>query len=65
MERGAVQLYTIGHSNHSVETLIQLLAGNGVAQVVDVRSAPYSRYNPQFNRTDLEAALGAHGVRYA
>jgi uncharacterized protein (DUF488 family) len=65
MERGTTPLYTIGHSNHSLDTLIRLLAENGVASVVDVRSAPYSRYSPQFNKSDLERTLQPRGLSYA
>ena len=50
-----MKLYTIGHSNHSIDRFIQLLDENGIMILVDVRSAPYSRYNPQFNKEDLQA----------
>jgi uncharacterized protein (DUF488 family) len=59
-----VKLYTIGHGNHGIDKLIGLLDANGVRAVVDVRTAPYSRYSPQFNRDDLDAALSQHDVRY-
>jgi len=58
-------IYTIGHSNHSTERLVELLRAAGVTAVVDVRSAPYSRYNPQFNRSSLETLLARHQVSYA
>lgn len=57
-------IYTIGHSNHSAGTFIGLLRQHGVRTAVDVRTAPYSRYNAQFNREDLEAALSQHAMRY-
>ena len=57
-------IFTIGHSNHSLEAFLDLLAGHGVAVVADVRSAPYSRFNPQFNRDALAAALKARGIDY-
>jgi uncharacterized protein (DUF488 family) len=60
-----MRILTIGHSNHSLEKLISLLDSNDVTTVVDVRTAPYSRYSPQFNKDDLEAALSQHGIRYA
>jgi uncharacterized protein (DUF488 family) len=59
-----VKIYTIGHSNHSIDKLTGLLEANGVLIVVDVRSAPYSRYSPQFNKEDLEAAIAQHTIRY-
>ena len=57
-------IFTIGHSNHSLEDFLALLAGHGVAVVADVRSAPYSRFNPQFNRDAFVAALKARGIDY-
>lgn len=59
-----MKLYTIGHSNHSLERFVQLLAGAEIGQVVDVRTAPHSRYNPQFNRGHLERALPRHHIAY-
>ena len=59
-----MRLFTIGHSNHTIERLIQLLQDNCIQQVVDVRSAPYSRYNPQFNRNFLESALKNRQILY-
>jgi uncharacterized protein (DUF488 family) len=58
------RVYTIGHSKHSVERLLALLARQGIEVVVDVRSTPYSRYNPQFNREPLAQAMEAAGLRY-
>jgi uncharacterized protein (DUF488 family) len=60
-----VKILTIGHSNHSLDKLVGLLEASGVTAVVDVRTAPYSRYNPQFNKGDLEAVLVSHNIRYA
>jgi len=57
-------LYTIGHSNHQVDSLIRLLKSAGITAVVDVRSSPYSQHNPQFNRDLLRKALAAEGVKY-
>ena len=54
-------LYTVGHSNHDLPRLLDLLRSNGVTAVADVRSSPYSRRLPQFNRPELESALNAHG----
>ena len=55
---------TIGHSNHSLETFIELLLQHRVTVLADVRSAPYSRFNPHFNREPLAAALKARQIRY-
>ncbi len=58
------ELFTIGHSTHTIERLIELLALHGISAVGDVRSSPYSRYNPQFNRETLQASLKAAGIAY-
>jgi uncharacterized protein (DUF488 family) len=58
------RVFTIGHSTHSVERLIDLLSRHGISAVADVRSQPYSRVNPQFNRESLRAALKAAGISY-
>jgi len=57
-------LFTIGHSTHTIERLIQLLAVHEISAVGDVRSSPYSRYNPQFNREPLCKALKKAGIAY-
>jgi len=58
-------IYTIGHSNHALEKLVELLRQHSVEMAVDVRSSPHSRYNPQFNRESLVAALAENGIEYA
>ena len=57
-------IYTVGHSNHTSEAFVTLLRTHGVTALADVRSAPYSRFNPQFNRETLARALEAQGIRY-
>ena len=57
-------IFTIGHSTHSAEDFLALLRKHRVEAVADVRSSPFSRFNPQFNRENLEDALKAHGIRY-
>lgn len=59
-----MKLLTIGHSNHSLERLVELLMGAGLQTVVDVRSAPSSRYNPHFNKASLEQSLPPLGLEY-
>lgn len=56
---------TIGHSTRPLPEFIALLKQHGVARVVDVRTIPRSRHNPQFNRETLSAALRAAGIGYA
>ncbi|MBR0869647.1 DUF488 domain-containing protein [Bradyrhizobium tropiciagri] len=57
-------VYTIGHSTHPVEKLIALLKQHGITALCDVRSRPYSRMNPQFNRESLKNALREVGIAY-
>jgi uncharacterized protein (DUF488 family) len=57
--------YTIGHSNHTAKTFMALLRLHQVNAVVDVRSAPFSRFAPQFNKEALSAMLGASRIAYA
>lgn len=57
-------VFTIGHSTHSSAKLIELLRRNEITAVADVRSQPYSRLNPQFNRETFQVALKAAGVAY-
>jgi uncharacterized protein (DUF488 family) len=58
------RVFTIGHSNHAIEAFVALLRLHVVTAVGDVRSAPYSRYNPQFNRENLAESLRAAGISY-
>jgi uncharacterized protein (DUF488 family) len=57
-------VFTIGHSTHSAEAFLALLRQHEVGAVADVRSSPYSRFNPQFNREALEPFLKANGIQY-
>ena len=57
-------IYTVGHSNHPIERFLGLLQPHGITDVADVRSTPYSRFNPQFRREKLQAALGSVGIQY-
>ena len=59
MQKIRQKVFTIGHSNHTLEELVELLREHGVDALADVRSAPYSRFNPQFNREPFAAALKA------
>lgn len=57
-------VYTIGHSNGTIERLIGLLHQHSITAVADVRSQPYSRFNPQFNRETLAGVLRNEGLEY-
>ena len=55
---------TIGHSTRTLEEFVQLLEVYGVTLLVDVRTVPRSRHNPQFNKETLPDTLKHYGVKY-
>lgn len=57
-------IFTIGHSTRSVDEFADLLRPHGVHLLVDVRTIPKSRTNPQFNRDSFPAALQEHDIEY-
>lgn len=57
-------VYTVGHSNHKFEEFLQLLTSQRIEVVVDTRSAPYSRYAPQFDREAVQHDLTQAGIKY-
>ena len=57
-------VFTIGHSTRPIEEFLALLAGHGVRRLVDVRTVPRSRHNPQFNREELARALHNRRLHY-
>lgn len=57
-------VYTIGHSTHTFPFLADLLRLHQITAICDVRSTPYSRLNPQFNREDFKDQLRGIGVAY-
>ena len=59
-----IEIATIGHSTHSIERFVALLKGDGIDAAADVRSSPFSRHNPQFNRDALKAELKRAGIAY-
>lgn len=59
-----VELFTIGHSVHSTECFVELLRGHGITVLCDVRSSPYSRYTPQFNREALKDEMSRQRMAY-
>jgi uncharacterized protein (DUF488 family) len=60
-----MQIFTVGHSNHSVEKFLNLLKRNRVSAIADVRSSPFSRRLPHFNQSSLRKSLASEGVSYA
>lgn len=57
-------VFTIGHSNLKFAKFVALLKQHGIQALADVRSSPYSQYNPQFNREPLQRALRKQGMSY-
>ena len=57
MNRSAPVIFTMGHSTRSFEELVDILRAHGVERLVDVRTIPRSRHNPQFNRETLSKSL--------
>jgi uncharacterized protein (DUF488 family) len=57
-------VFTIGHSTRSIADFVRLLTAHGIQRLIDVRTIPRSRHNPQFNREKLSAALRRHGIHY-
>ena len=57
-------VFTIGHSRHALDDFVGLLRRHCVTALCDVRSTPYSRVNPQFNREDFKQALLKIGIVY-
>ena len=57
-------IFTIGHSIHSAEKLVGLLKSNAIKVLVDIRSEPFSRKVPHFNKDKLEKKIRESGLRY-
>ena len=58
------EIFTIGHSNHSLEKFIFLLCSNAISAVVDIRSSPFCSYARHFNGEAIKAALKERGIKY-
>ena len=57
-------LFTIGHGARKAEDFLELLKRNNIRYLIDVRSKPYSRFHPQFNRSRLAEYLCRYGITY-
>jgi uncharacterized protein (DUF488 family) len=57
-------VFTVGHSTRSAEEFVALLKAHGIELLVDVRTVPRSRHNPQFNRDTLPETLRRAGIEY-
>ena len=57
-------LFTIGHSNHTLDRFLDLLRLYDISAISDVRSSPYSRFSPHFSQASLKATLPRAGITY-
>jgi uncharacterized protein (DUF488 family) len=57
-------VYTVGYGSRTFDDLLEVLEARAIACLVDIRSAPYSRFRPEFSKAALEAALRERGIRY-
>jgi len=58
------EIFTIGHSTRSIEELISLLKAHGIQMVIDLRTIPKSKFNPQFNQEALKLSLKENKISY-
>jgi len=59
-----MKCYTVGHSTYEIDEFVKLIASRNINCIVDVRSQPYSKFVPQYNREMLKAELLKHGIKY-
>jgi uncharacterized protein (DUF488 family) len=57
-------VYAIGHSTRTIEAFIEILQAHSISLLVDIRTIPKSRHNPQFNQEPLRSSLEAKGIGY-
>jgi uncharacterized protein (DUF488 family) len=57
-------IFTVGHSTRSIDEFVELLRAHGIKGIVDIRSIPRSRHNPQFNADNLKQSLQREHMRY-
>jgi uncharacterized protein (DUF488 family) len=60
----AIIVFTVGHSTRSIDEFIHLLKTNGIRRLIDIRTIPRSRHNPQFNRETLSIVLRNRRISY-
>jgi uncharacterized protein (DUF488 family) len=63
-EDSTLELYTIGHSTLEMDDFLRLLKENYIQVLIDVRSQPYSRFNPQYNRESFKHAMAYANIEY-
>lgn len=57
-------IYTIGHGSRRIQDFLSTINGFGIKYLIDVRSQPYSKFNPQYNQNDLKFFLEENGITY-
>jgi hypothetical protein len=57
-------IYTIGHSNYEIDYFLKIVYSYNIEIIVDVRSVPYSKYCPQFNKEPIKKSLNNSGIKY-
>lgn len=65
MSRVPPTIFTVGHSNHDLAVFIAIIRAANIQAIIDVRSFPRSRTNPQFNTDALDDALALHQIDYS
>lgn len=63
-DRTPVRIFTIGHSNRKISDFVEILESYKLKQLVDIRTIPKSRHNPQFGAQRLKKTLARHGIQY-
>ena len=61
---GKITIYVIGHSTMSAERFVSILLAHSITMLIDIRTIPKSRHNPQFNEDSLEKTLKKVGIGY-
>ena len=64
MEQYKYRIYSIGYATHTIESFINTLKKFNITAIADVRSQPYSKFKPEFNRENLKQALINDGIEY-
>jgi uncharacterized protein (DUF488 family) len=64
MEKAKSEIYTIGYGNRNIDEFLELLDKYRIVYLVDIRTSPYSRFNPDFNKHALKNVLPHHGIKY-
>lgn len=64
MEKQNKKIYTIGYAAHTIESFISTLKRYKITAIVDVRSQPYSKFKPEFNKENLKRDLSTNGINY-